>query len=286
MRTASPLRYPGGKTVLYPLVSSLINENDLDCPSYAEPYAGGAGLALELLFNGVVSDIHINDIDIAVWSFWQSVLTDSEKLIELVHNAVFTVAEWRRQKSIFADGEASVLEKGFAFFYLNRTNRSGIIHKAGLIGGLKQNGNYKMDCRFNKLSLINKIRLISKYGHKIKLYNLDALDFMTLVDDYENDVFVYADPPYYNKGASLYTSFYNHSDHASVADKLKDLTKPWMLTYDNTPEIKSLYGSCRQEYFNLNYSLQTKRKGQEVLVLSDCLRAPRSVLASNISLVA
>lgn len=287
MRTPSPLRYPGGKTVLYPMVSNLIRYNELERGHYAEPYAGGAGLALSLLFNNVVREIHINDIDPAVWAFWNASLNQTSRLIKLIEKADVNIDEWHRQKEIFSKKKTTILKRGFAFFFLNRTNRSGIIHKAGVIGGLKQNGNYKLDCRFNKPALIAKIEAIAEYRHRIHLHNLDAIEFLRQVEPIlPKNSLTYIDPPYYNKGASLYTSFYDHKDHKEVSEHVQKFQKPWIMTYDNTPEITNLYNSCRQVEFNLNYSVQTKRKGQEILVLSDSINAPDTLLSKHLSLVA
>ena len=261
--------------------------DSLERGHYAEPYAGGAGLALSLLFNNVVREIHINDYDVAVWSFWNAVLNQTNRLVKLIETTEVNIDEWHKQKEIFAKNRTTSLKRGFAFFFLNRTNRSGIIHKAGVIGGLKQNGNYKIDCRFNKIALIRKIKTISEYRHRIHLYNLDAVDFLNAVEPVmPTNSLSYIDPPYYNKGASLYTSFYNHEDHFAVSLNVLKLKKPWIMTYDNTPEITELYKSCRQVEFNLNYSVQTKRKGQEILVMSDSVKAPTSLLSKHLSLVA
>lgn len=273
--------------MLYPMVSELIRQNELGRGHYAEPYAGGAGLALSLLFNNVVREIHINDCDIAVWSFWNAVLNQTKRLVKLIETTEVNIDEWHKQKKILTAKKSTPLKRGFAFFFLNRTNRSGIIHKAGVIGGLKQEGNYKIDCRFNKTALVKKINIISEYRHRIHLYRLDAIDFLKEVQPkLPKQSLIYIDPPYYNKGASLYTSFYNHEDHSDVALQVLKLKKPWIMTYDNTPEIKELYLSCTQVEFNLNYSLQTKRKGQELLVLSDFVQAPFSLLDEHLSLIA
>jgi DNA adenine methylase len=178
-KISSPLRYPGGKACMLRLMTRVIVENDMLRCQYAEPYAGGCGLALSLLYDGVVPDIHINDIDPAIWSFWYSILNEKDKLINLISKVDISVSEWEKQKEIyeFNDIEDPV-ELGFSAFFLNRTNRSGIIKGAGMIGGKDQSGSYKMDCRFNKLDLIRKIERINGYKKRIKLYNLDALDFM------------------------------------------------------------------------------------------------------------
>jgi len=227
-----------------------------------------------LLFGGFVSDIHINDIDPGIWSFWNSVLNENDALVDLVLGTPVTVEEWYRQREILQLGEeAGPLKVGFATFFLNRTNRSGIIKGAGVIGGLGQTGAYKIDCRFNREDLVRRIRRIGRYADQIHLSRLDALDFLDHVEeDLPESTFCCIDPPYFNKGASLYTSFYEPSDHALVANRVLKLSCPWVLTYDDADEIRALYASRRQFEFNAQYSVRTKRVGREVLIPSDDLR--------------
>lgn len=281
--TASPLRYPGGKSSLLPMVSELLRINGLSQQPYAEPYAGGCGLALDLLFRGHVSEIHINDIDPSIWSFWHSVLFQTEELLDLIEKTPVTVEEWHRQKEIQADvNKTCTLKLGFATFFLNRTNRSGIIKGAGMIGGMRQNGNYKIDCRYNKSNLIRRISRISKYKDLIFLTNFDALDFMSNKNGaVPSETFFCIDPPYYNKGSSLYTSFYSPSDHAGVADLVMKLNHPWIVTYDNAQEVRELYSNQRKFAFNINYSVQTKRVGNELLIASKRLTIPDSLGKPN-----
>lgn len=278
-RTNSPLRYPGGKSCLYPLVSDLLKINDLELEHYAEPYAGGAGLALSLLFSGNVSDIHLNDVDPSISAFWWSVLNENEHLCYKVEKTPVTIEEWHRQKEIFAEQDISdPLSLGFSAFFLNRTNRSGIIKNAGVIGGLKQNGNYLIDCRFNKENLKNRIQRIARYKSRIHLYRRDALDFINQdCAKLPQKSFLCIDPPYFKKGSSLYTSFYNPNDHAVLANAIVKLERPWIVTYDNAPEITALYKSRRQFEFDINYSLQAKRKGTEVLIASKGLGVPEEI---------
>lgn len=275
-QTPSPLRYPGGKTSIVDMVSKIIESNKLSGGHYAEPYAGGAGLALSLLFKGKVHEIHLNDLDKAVWSFWNSILHNSSDFIDKINETEITIDEWKKQREIqLHPTQYSEFELGFSSFFLNRTNRSGVILKAGVIGGVKQQGEYKLGCRFNKDGLINKIKRISKYKHRIHLYNLDAVDFIKHIDNsFESGVFLCIDPPYYNKGSTLYTNFYEPKDHAEISKIILSVEKPWVLTYDNALEISELYKSRRQFNFNLNYSAATKRVGTELLVVSKGLRVP------------
>ncbi|MDD7908668.1 DNA adenine methylase [Pseudovibrio exalbescens] len=275
-KSSSPLRYPGGKSCLLPLVSNLLKINSLRHRSYAEPYAGGCGLALSLLYASFVSEIHVNDIDASIWSFWYSVLSETEELCERINTAEMSIDEWRRQKEVYSSQDVSdPVSLGFATFYLNRTNRSGIIKDAGVIGGLNQTGNYKMDCRFNKDDLERRIRRVAKYKRRIHLYRLDALEFIKESQKITPEkTFFCIDPPYYKKGSSLYTSFYKPDDHALLAKTVLDLEKPWIVTYDNTPEIQELYNHMRQYSFDVNYSVQTKRVGNELLIASENLNVP------------
>lgn len=278
-RSFSPLRYPGGKTSLLELMSSIIRLNGLEQRAYVEPYAGGCGLALGLLMGGHVSEIHVNDLDPSIWAFWHSVLFRTEDLVEMVEGADLSVPEWRRQRDIYlAQDIENPLDLGFATFFLNRTNRSGIIKGAGLIGGLSQSGNYKMDCRFNRSDLSGRIRRIAKYRRRIHLYRLDALEFLQEANVIVPKTALFCiDPPYYNKGSSLYTSFYNPEDHSDLANEVLRLDRPWVVTYDDTPEIRSLYSARRRYSFDINYSVQTKRVGTELLVAGPHLLMPTAI---------
>ncbi|ENM5905235.1 DNA adenine methylase [Vibrio mimicus] len=271
--TPSPLRYPGGKTAITPMVETIINNNGLKNGHYAEPYAGGAGLALSLLFKGVVSHIHLNDFDRSVWAFWHSILHETESFITLIENTNITIEEWHHQKAIQTKKlSVDTLTLGFSSFFLNRTNRSGIIDKAGVIGGLKQNSKYPLDCRFNKDNLIKKIRKIASYKDNIHLYNLDALDFINEIEKLDENVFYFIDPPYFVKGQSLYTNFYDSNDHIDLCTKIKEINSKWILTYDYAEFIRKLYSNYRQFSFSLNYSAAEKKKGTELLVVSKGLR--------------
>ncbi|MGM0905667.1 MAG: DNA adenine methylase [Pseudomonadota bacterium] len=264
----SPLRYPGGKFGIRKMISTIINEQELDRGHYIEPYAGGAGLALSLLFGGHVHEIHLNDLDRSIWSFWHSILNETERFIDKIENIEVTLDEWKIQREVQENKEeADIFELGFSTFFLNRTNRSGIIQKAGVIGGLKQDGSYKLDCRFGKAGLIERIERINKYAHRIHLYNEDAIEFIQRAERElpENKVFC-IDPPYYHKGSTLYTNFYEHSDHLIISEIIANLESKWLLTYDNCEEISGLYQQFPQFTFNLNYTAAKKRLGTELLI--------------------
>ena len=151
--TKSPLRYPGGKTQLSRYVRHLLDINNVH-NTYIEPFAGGFGVALELLFNNDVEQIVMNDFDPSIYSIWNMILHNRDEFISLIKNTPITIEEWFYQKDIRnkLKNDSNSIENAFATFFLNRTNVSGII-SAGPIGGLKQQGKYKIDCRFNKEKL-------------------------------------------------------------------------------------------------------------------------------------
>lgn len=273
MISKSPLRYPGGKVKLYPFMEQLIRQNTVDPPIYVEPFAGGAGLALELLFNGNVERIMINDLDPAIYSFWYSITNEETfyLFINRVNEVDININEWKIQKDIYMHQDIhNKLELGFATFFLNRCNRSGIL-KAGPIGGQKQNGNYRIDCRFNKDKLIPLLRKIYDNRNRIDVTNLNAEEFIEYIDMNYDNLFIYLDPPYVDKGYQLYKNSFTKEDHVSLCKKIKKLKNKWFVTYDNTDLIKELYSDCKTEIFNIQYSAGSKRVENEIAVYSDSI---------------
>jgi DNA adenine methylase len=282
--TDTPLRYPGGKSQLIPFVIELLKENNLFYGEYAEPFAGGSGIAMKLLLDGYVDRIYLNDFDPAIYCFWYSVLNRTDELCRLIEKTEVTIEEWHKQRKIYLKGDSSrEVKYGFSTLFLNRTNRSGII-KAGVIGGLDQSGNYKLDCRFNKPDLVRKIRRIASYKSQIKLSQLDAVKFIkTIVPKMSANTLINLDPPYFGKGPELYTNFYQPEDHIVLAEAVCSINGHWMVTYDDTPEIRNLYKKFPTYSSSLNYSAQLKRVGTELLVLGPTLIAPNSLRLSQLA---
>lgn len=274
LKTYSPLRYPGGKNRLTKYVEELITLKKLSKSTYVEPFCGGAAVALALLINGHVSNIIINDYDKSIYAFWYCVLNKCDKLVNKINNTNINIDEWYKQKEIQKNKQnVEILDLGFSTLFLNRTNRSGIL-KAGVIGGLKQEGSYKLDCRFNKKDIIDKIEFINKYKDSIKLYNLDTKDFIDEVINKKLDkkAFIFFDPPYYKKGACLYTNFYKHNDHILLANKIKEIKyHSWIVTYDNISAIKNMYKGYLNEEYKLNYSAGRNYDGEEIIIYSKTL---------------
>jgi len=274
VRTASPLRYPGGKWRIAPFVSRLLQINDLVGREYVEPYAGGSSLAISLLLQGLVSKIHLNDIDPAIYSFWWSVLNMPDSMAELIADTPLTIDEWRRQKSIYSSGlQAGRLPLGFATLYLNRTNHSGIMN-GGPIGGTRQTGIWKMDARFNRNELRRRIEKIASHRKFIRIYRKDALAFLT-DHPFSHDAVVYMDPPYFGQGKALYYNAYDLSDHVSVKTFADQFKCPWLISYDDVGEIRRLYRGHRSRRISLLHSARTVHIGSEIMFFNGSLRIPR-----------
>jgi DNA adenine methylase len=279
MNHPSPLRYPGGKTVLAPFLADVIRLNGLSGGIYIEPYAGGAGAALKLLFSQLVSKVYINDKDRRIYFFWKAVLDSTEAFLERVERTPLTVAQWRKQKRIF-DGwqERDPLDVGFATFYLNRCNRSGVLN-GGPIGGIDQTGNYKIDARFSRSGLQKRIETIALYRDNIIATNLDGVAFLKWVFNHKSidpaKCLVYLDPPYFDKAHALYKVYFSDSDHRRLADYInKDHPFRWIVSYDDAALIKALYKG-RWETCFMRYSAHTVRVGRELIIPSKSCIMPR-----------
>ncbi len=276
MIPASPLRYPGGKQLLSRVLARIVAANSLEGGVYAEPYAGGAGAALSLLFSEHVNRLILNDADPCIYAMWTCILDYTEQFNRLVRDTPLSTKEWRKQKSIYARHAAhEPLAVGFATFYLNRTNRSGIIKNAGPIGGFDQTGRWKIDARFNRGQLVQRIERIALYKGRISFQNLDAIDFIKAIESIPR-LFVYLDPPYFVKGRELYLNHYAPDDHRALARFIKERSGLlWVMSYDRTADTVRMYRTFRQVQFSLSYSATIRRKGREILILARGLRFPR-----------
>jgi DNA adenine methylase len=274
----SPLRYPGGKGRLTQHVIDVIEMNGLVGGHYAEAYAGGAGIAISLLYLEYADHVHLNDLDPSVYSFWRAILDHTEEFTRLVRDTPLTVEEWRKQRTLqFVKEPLGILELGFSTFYLNRTSRSGII-RGGVIGGINQTGKWKMDARYNANVLNQRIEKVASYGSRISLYNMDAADLIAdVLPTIPALTLVYLDPPYYDHGSRLYKASYKHDDHARIASMVGTISQKWMVSYDNVEPVRELYASYRQQSFGLRYNANRRYDGVEVMVYCDSLKIPSEV---------
>lgn len=274
--TYTPIRYPGGKTKLYPEIRAILEVNGLlGCP-YAELFAGGAGLAIKLLLKGDVSSVVINDYDRAVYCMWDTIVNHSGELCGFIDSAVLDIATWKRMRNIYQNHDGiGNLELGMAAFYLNRTNVSGIL-SGGVIGGIGQTGNYKMDVRFNRDTLKRKIMDIAARRDSIEVTRLDAEEFIDqrLVDP---KLFAYLDPPYVQKGPGLYRSSFDERKHKSLAQKIGSAESKWVVTYDADRLIDDIYGDYERGDLKISYTANAKTVGKEKIIIGPGLILPEDL---------
>lgn len=278
----SPLRYPGGKLKVVDYIKRMFEVNDLTGGTYIEPYAGGASVALSLLFSKHASKIKINDIDRTIYAFWHSVLNETDALCRRIQDTPVTMDVWLAQHELQKHKEdADLLELGFSTFFLNRTNRSGILN-GGVIGGKEQTGAYKMDARYNKKDLIERIEHIAGYADLIELTSMDAV---ALIKRYKRTpaakTFCYLDPPYYVKGQDLYLNYYRDEDHKDIAEAIQKFKGQWIISYDAVDFISELYKDYRQKEYYLSYSAGNPSKGKEIMVYSNGLIIPEASIVSS-----
>lgn len=256
-------------------VKRLLEVNDLQGGTYIEPYAGGASVALTLLYSRHAGRIKINDIDRSIYAFWHSVLNETEEFCRRVMDTPVTMETWETQRAVQQrKADEDLIDLGFSTFFLNRTNRSGIL-SGGVIGGKEQTGNYLIDARYNKRHLIERIEHVAGYNDLIELTSMDAVE---LIKRYKRTpaekTLVYLDPPYYVKGRDLYLNYYNDDDHRDIANAIKKYKGKWIISYDAVPFIKELYSEYRQKEYYLNYSAGNPAKGKEIMMYSDGLIIP------------
>lgn len=270
--TYTPIRYPGGKTKIYPLVKGIIDENGFGNRTYAEAFAGGAGLAMKLLLKGDVPSIIINDLDRAVYCMWDSIVNRSEDLCAFVIEADVTVSEWKKHRETYRNQEGvDDFDLGCAAFFLNRTNVSGILD-GGVIGGVDQLGKFKIDARFSKPGLLSKIRAIGARRDAIEICNLDAKALIADELAGKEKLFAYFDPPYVKKGPGLYRSSFDEGKHRSLAKAIQECEFPWIATYDDDELIETLYGENVRDTFGIGYSAYKASRGKEKLILPPSVR--------------
>lgn len=267
-KSLSPLRYPGGKYKIYDKVKNLIEINELGDRSYVEPFAGGFGIGLGLLRDNIVQTAILNDFDPHIYNFWHTILYHSDDFLQLMTDTPITIEEREHQKEVYEDDNADQVRDGFATFFLNRVNFSGVI-TGGPIGGFAQSGTYKLDCRFNKDEIKNKLKQIALLGDRIELYNYDASELITHnLQGRIQDCFFNIDPPYVEKGHRLYTNFFKEDDHRNFERTISGYLDDsyWIVTYDDCELIRDIYKNYYMVGYDILHNAGGSVKGKEVVI--------------------
>lgn len=268
-RYLSPLRYPGGKARLASFVGNLIKEQPTRPTTYVEPFAGGGAVALRLLYNEVVDEVILNDLDPGVAAFWRAVMNQPTELTALIRSCKPTIDEWHVQQERHASPSGDDVELGFATFFLNRTNRSGILD-ARPIGGFNQKGDWGIAARYNGVELAERVERIARYGSRITIREMDGVELIRQHIS-ESRCFIYADPPYLGDGERLYLNTLTWADHVRLAEHLHSGGR-WLLTYDDDPRVpRELYVGLRCAVFDIAHTAAVRHVGREHAVFADSL---------------
>ncbi|OGP56865.1 MAG: hypothetical protein A2V67_18420 [Deltaproteobacteria bacterium RBG_13_61_14] len=284
MKTPSPLRYPGGKSAMAGLLSHIRRINGLGYRAIAEPFAGGAGASLTLLYLEETHEIYINDADPAIYDFWWSLVNRPQTFMDMLSKARVSMAEWHRQREVYRDcGRVSRLRRGFSAFYMNRCNRSGIIVNGGPIGGTKQIGKWKLNARFNKAELRRRCEKVAEYRNRVHVSGCDGIELIKSLD--AESTFFFIDPPYFVKGKTLYLSALDDEYHIALSAQMKSMSdSAWVLVYDDCPEIRRLYRDWATiRPFSLRYVAAERRSGKELLIIPKWMRLPSSQDSAAVS---
>lgn len=278
--TDSPLRYPGGKYRLWPTIERIVAENKLTNGHYVEPFCGGAGIALKLLYRDIVWKAHLNDLSPHIYAFWHTVLNNADWLCDKIRDIPIDIKNWEEKRAIYLDYKnVSMRELGFATLFLNRTNRSGIL-SGGVIGGKHQQGRWKIGARFNKKNIIEKLQKINRYKNRIKISNMDARKYLeNELPKLPKNTLLYCDPPYFDNGKELYDDFFERNDHVSLAKQVGSLSCPWVITYDAVSFIEELYESESSQKYSLQHSAHRHHLGAELFISSKDLVLPEDILS-------
>lgn len=225
---------------------------------------------MRLLYDEYVNEVVLNDLDAGIAAFWRSVFQHTEDLARLIESCDVTVDAWREQRAVYERRSSKFddLELGFATFFLNRTNRSGILN-ARPIGGLRQTGVWKIDARFNRKTLALRIRTLGRYRNRVTVTEQDGV---SLVGQYlDKRHFVYADPPYLMRGSDLYLDTLTWVDHQRLAQVLSASRGRWMVTYDHDPRVRELYPGFRHAEFAMAHTAAKPHIGREYAVFADAI---------------
>jgi DNA adenine methylase len=251
----SPLRYPGGKSRAIEQMKFLLPKG---FEEYREPFVGGGSFFIYLKQVYPKLKIWINDLNPELYYFWKYAQIDSEKLAK----EVLKIKSERASGQELFDELVSVnkeslseFERAVRFFVLNRITFSGVVESGGYSQGAFVG-------RFTESS----IQRIAKLGKLLEGIKITHLDYREVISNGEKEVFTFLDPPYfkatksrlYGKNGILHTGF-NHDEFASEMKKCKH---SWLITYDDSPEIRKNFEFANIYDWELQYGMNNYKQGK------------------------
>ena len=270
MAIVSPLRYPGSKRRLSSYIKSAIKLNELKPKLFVEPFAGGASVSLDLLIDDLVEEIGLSELDPSVAAFWKAVFFDTDWLIQEIESMEITIETWEYYKALEPNNDR---ERAAQCIFLNRTSFSGIISStAGPIGGKSQKSRYKLDCRFNKSTIVKRILELSQLKSRVAFVEnaswQEVLSQLEELDRPYEDIFYYFDPPFFEKAERLYTYYFTLENHHTLHKETAKLSHPWIMSYDPAPTIIDLYSlnGVSPKRVELLYSAGGASEAKELIV--------------------
>lgn len=284
IRDLSPLRYPGSKKNLVPYLIDILRCNNLSPDILVEPFVGGASVCLHFLAHDIVRKAIVSDKDRLISSFWTVAFRKPQHLIHFVKHVKVNLEEFYKYKAIANNASQHDTDTlAEACLYLNRTSYSGLLTpRVGPLGGKDQRSKYKIDCRFNRETLIGRIRDLSRFSGRVTVLHSDwrgVLDYVGKWLDRRKTrpgVFFYFDPPFYRKANELYRVYLRPQEHRALSQQITQLEYDWVLSYDNAPEIREMYSRQKLKKVNIElpYSLNSNAKRREKELIITPLRLP------------
>ena len=262
----SVLRYPGGKTRVLDRIIPILS--DIEHNEFREVFVGGGSVFLNKKLQANTNnniDNWINDKDSNISALWKVIKSNPEGLIDMIRENYPDVDLWEfwKNKKIKS---LSRLEKAFRLLFLNRTNFSGII-SAKPIGGIENQdtATYQIDCRWNSDLLIRRIRNISELLNNVRI---TTKNYSQVINAKGDQVLLFLDPPYYQKGEMLYDEYMTPRQHKYLAKLLKETEHKFLLTIDNCEKIRKLYSwaNIKNEEWKYTINSDKNKIGKELFI--------------------
>jgi DNA adenine methylase len=255
----SPFRYPGGKTWLIPTVRQWLKQNTKNS-LLIEPFAGGGIVSLTAAFEKLADHITMVEMDEEIAAVWQIILNDKNKwLADKIFYFDFTPENIKKE----LDKPNKILQDiAFCTILKNRVFHGGILAKGS--GMIKNGENGKgISSRWYPKTLHDRIRAIEFVKDKIDFITGDAFE---IIEQYMNmeDVLFFIDPPYTIAGKRLYNYF--EIDHKQLFRLVAKLRGKFMLTYDDTAEIRILAENSNLQYRTIPMKTTHHLKKNEIII--------------------